>query len=390
MRTRLGVLIVGAALTAACSGKNASSVLPTAPTTAPSSPAGPTTAQTGASISGLLQNATPAATVAIAGSASATAADAAGRFTLTNVPTGDVQLQISAAGGSASVAIAGVQPAQAVEVTITLAGASATLESEVRNGAGDAELKGLVEAMPPATAAATFRAAGKTVRTDAVTVFHRGSAAATFADVKAGLRIEARGSLAGDTFNATDVQIEDRAGAPAPAPLPTPTPTPTPAPVPSPGPGPEVETTGTIDGLSGSAASFQFSIGSRVFRGDVSAQIVGSSNTAKSFADLKNGQTVEVKGVQKDGFVQLTVIHIEGPETEPNDGVEIEIEGTLGSLTGSCPAISSSVSGTPFATSGATLFDGTACTAFKAGDRVQVKGPKSADGSIAATRVRKR
>jgi hypothetical protein len=475
MRKSLGAIMVAAALSAAaCGGKGNA---PTAPSGGgagtPVSPAGPAS-PAAATIIGSVQNASAGATVGIGGTSMSAALDPAGRFTLANVPAGDVQLQVNSGAAQAAVPIPGVQASQTVEVVVMVSGASASLESEVRHGVGEAELKGVVEALPPTTPALTFKAAGKTVTTNGSTVFVSHGATRTFADLKLKMRVEVKGTLAGDTFTATRVEIED-AAAPAPGPAPAPTPNP-PAPAPKPEPG-EAELSGTISALSGSASSFQFNIGSRVVKGDGKTSILGSSNAVKAFADLKNGTTVEVKGVQREGFVQASRIKIEGAETEPHDppgveaeltgaisalsgtassfqfnlgsrvvkgdgktsilgssnavktfadlkngttvevkgvqregfvqasrikiegaenephdplGVEAEVEGMLGAVSGKCPAISSSVSGTPFTASAATEFEGAACEAFKSGDKVQVKGTKKADGSISATRLRRK
>jgi hypothetical protein len=271
------------------------------------------------------------------------------------------------------VPIAGVQAAQTIEVVVSVSGGSANLESEVRHGAGESELKGVVEAVPPATAALTFRAAGKTVATNAATTFVNGTIASLFV----GAHVEVKGTLVGDTLNASRVEIEDaRVAGPPPAPTPG-------------GEQNEAELTGTIAALTGSAGNFQFTAGGRTIRGDATTAISGRSNTAASFADLKNGSAVEVHGIQRDGFVQATRIHIEDADAaEPHD--EAELQGTLGAVTGSCPAIRSSVGGTTFVTSATTQFDGAGCAAFKSGDRVEVKGARQPDGSIAATRVEKK
>ena len=368
----LGTMLVATALSLTACGSKAN-----APT-APSSESGAASA-TAAVITGSVRNSTASATVGVAGTSLTSGLDAAGRFTLSNVPTGDVQLQVISAGANAMVPIAAVQAAQTIEVVVSVSGATASLESEVRHGVGETEVKGFIEALPPTTAAATFRAAGRTVTTSASTTFVNGNATRTFADLRVGMRVEVKGALAGDTIIATRVGIE---GAAAPVPAPAPAPKPEPA---------EAELSGAISALSGGAASFQFNLGTRVVKGDGKTAIVGSSNSVKAFADLKNGVAVEVNGVQRDGFMQASRIHIESPETESgDDDAETEVEGTLGVLTGTCPSIKSSVGSTVFATSPATQFDGTACTAFKSGDRVQVKGTKKSDGSISATRLRKK
>jgi hypothetical protein len=468
MRRHLGAILCAAMMAAACSGK---STMPTAPSGAqptPATPGGPTTQST-ATIKGNVRNASSSGTVSIAGTSMSAALDAAGRFMLGGVPTGDVQLQVNTAGAAGSVPIAAVLPSQTIEVVVAMGSGSATLESEVRHGAGEAEVKGTITALPPTTAALTFTAAGKTVVTNSSTVFS-GGPTKSFADLKVGMRVEAEGTLSGDTLTATRVEIEENEAEhppsptpPAPAP-PSPTP-PTPTP-PAPKP-PEVELRGTIAGLTGSASAFQFTLGTTTVKGDATTRINGDdddmpktfadlkngltvevhgtqasgfvqatriqirkseverevsgtvagltgsasafqfmlgtttvkgdattkfggdSDTPKTFADLKNGATVEVKGVQGDGFVQATRIQIDKPENGPGDdnGDEVELEGQLGPVTGTCPAISSTVGTTKFTTSSATRFEDAACTAFKAGDRVQVKGTRNADGSVKATQV---
>lgn len=373
MQKLLGVMLVSASLgTAACGGT--SNAL-----TSPSSGGG-ATSSTAAMITGSVRNASSSGTVAVAGTTMTTALDAAGHFTLANVPTGDVRLQVNSGGASAMVPIAGVQAAQTIEIVVSVLGSSANVESEVRHGAGETELKGVVEAVPPVTAASTFRAAGKTVVTNASTAFANGS----LGGLATGMHVEVKGTLAGDTLTAARVEIQ---GAPASGPFPAPTPTP-----PAPGPEPtEAEFSGTISALSGTAASFQFTVGSRVVKGGGTTAITGDSNTARSFADLKNGGTVEVHGVQQSGFVQATRIRIEGPETEPGDNHdEADREGALGAVSGTCPVITSSVGGTKFVTSASTRFEGAACAAFKSGDRVEVKGTTNRDGSMAATRLEKK
>jgi hypothetical protein len=460
MQRLLTTTVLAAALVAAaCGGKGSAPTAPSNEGTNAAAPSGPATPGS-ATITGRVQSAGSGATVAVAGTQASTGLDAAGNFTLRNVTPGDVQLRVSSAGANAMVALAGVQAAQTVEIVVSLSGASANLESEIRHGAGEAELKGIVDALPPSTPALTFKAAGKTVVTNASTVFVNGSATRSFADLKIGTRVEAKGSFAGDTLTATRVEIEDHAGVPNPGPSPAPAPTPK----------PEAELSGAISALTGSASSFQFTIGSRVVKGDATTTILGHSNTTKAFADLKNGADVEVKGVQQDGFVQASRIKLEdeaeeqeaefsgtisgltgsasafqfnvgsrvvkgdattailgdsntaktfadlknGAEVEvkgiqqtgfvqasriklededdaepENENDEVEVEGTLGTVSGTCPAISSTVNTTKFTASASTRFDNP-CAGFKSGDKVEVKGSKNADGSIAATRLKKK
>jgi hypothetical protein len=201
----------------------------------------------------------------------------------------------------------------------------------------------------------------------------------TFADLKNGVNVEVKGVQKDGFVQASRIHLENEA---------------------APGPGAEAELEGTVSGLTGSASSFQFTIGSVKVNGDGTTTFdgsgsgSGSGSSTKSFADLKNGVKVEVKGVRAtDGSVRATRIHIENDEDDNDNDEnenEAEVEGTLGAITGTCPAITSTVGSTKFTTSASTRFDDAACSAFKAGDKVEVKGSKNADGSIAATRLKKK
>jgi len=469
-RVLSSVFILAAIATGGC-GKSSTPTAPSnAGTGAPASPSptGPA-APSGATVMGHVQSAAQGTTIAVAGTSSSAVLDGSGGFSL-NVSPGDVQLQVKSAAATATVAIQAVQPAQTVEVIVSVAGASATVESEVRHGAGEAELKGVVEALPPTTSASTFKAAGRTILTTASTVFVKGSVTRTFADLGLGNRVEVHGTLSGDTLTASRVEIEDH-GVPTPAPTPAPGPGPSPGPNP-PAPNPNAEVSGVVSALTGTASKFQFSIGSQIVNGTAATIIDGSGRAATTFADLKNGVRVEVKGTRNsDGSVQATRVHVEDANEQENEvelkgaiagltgtaslfqftvngtvvkgnstttfgggddavadnshasasfadlknGVEVEVKGTrntdssvqasriqledenenenevessgtMGAVTGACPSITSSVGTTPFTTSPSTRFD-SACSSFASGQRVEVKGTRLANGSIAATRL---
>jgi len=118
-----------------------------------------------------------------------------------------------------------------------------------------------------------------------------------------------------------------------------------------------------------------------------------SSTTVKRRGDvqsldtLKVGQSLHVIGTrQSDGSLAARLIEIDDDAT----GGEFEIEGSMGGLKGTCPSLTFGVNGFSIATNGSTTFDGTACSAFKNGDKVNVKGLKQADGSVLATRLRRK
>src|SRR5262249_15706436 len=152
----------------------------------------------------------------------------------------------------------------------------------------------------------------------------------------------------------------------------------------------EAEIKGVVAGLTGTASSFTFTVNGKTVKGnsstiftsgdDANVSDHGSSSTA-TFADLKNGVTVEVKGTTNtDGSIQAQQSQIEEAENEQE---EVELRGTLGAVTGACPAISSTVSSTKFTTSASTRFDDP-CSSFASGSSVEVQGTKNADGSLKA------
>jgi hypothetical protein len=453
MRKCLG-LVLGVVLLTACGGRGNS---PTAPSpsdgvsaaaatingTVEGAPSALLGASTGAALAGV--------TVTVVGTSIASGVDAAGRFSLMNVPPGSVALRIAGGGVDATVSITPVQASQNIDLLLVVSGNSASVEREVRKGGGESELEGRVESLPPTTAALTFVAAGRTVKTDGATQFVDGGQTRSFGDLRIGMRVHVKGQLAGDTFAATRVELQNsNAGVP-------------------------VEVNGIIDTVTGSAASFQFKIGSRVIRGDNTTAFSGEGPSSQGFASLKDGVRVEVKGEQRDGFVLALRIHVngsgddddddgdEGGEdhsasvhgalktisgTKPNlvllvdsttvrtsstttvkrrgdvqtldaltagqslhvegarqpdgsidarkieidddaEGGEFEIKGALGGLSGACPSIGFSINGFSIQTSASTAFDGVSCAALKSGDRVEVKGTRQANGSVSATRVKR-
>jgi hypothetical protein len=456
MRRGLGLTLVAALLAGACGGGSGSPTGPSTPGTQPGAPSGASATITG-SVQGASSAMTSASggaaltgvTVSVVGSSISAVVDAGGRFTLANVPAGPVTLQLTGGGANATVTLGPVEASQTVDVVVAVAGATASVESSVRSGSGEAQLEGRVESLPPTMPALTFKAAGRSVRTDASTVFTDGGQARTFTDLRIGMRVHAKGSLTGDTFTAARVELQNSNTT-----LP-------------------VNVNGAIDTLTGTAGAFQFNIGSRRIRGDAQTVFFGDGDRPDSFASLKEGSRVEVKGEQRDDFIYAMRIHINGPPTPttpPDDGQdssasihgtlnamsgakpalvltvgtttvrtsastevkrrgdvqtldalkvgqslhvvgvrqsdgsldarkieinddatggEFEIEGSVGGLKGACPTVQFSVNGFSVTTSAATVFEGGACSSLKSGDKVTVKGLKQADGSVSATSVKK-
>lgn len=170
----------------------------------------------------------------------------------------------------------------------------------------------------------------------------------------------------------------------------------------------EAELHGLISALGGSSSAFDFTIGTTKVRGDSQTTFFGDGDKPDTFASLRNGAKVEVKGVTRDGFVYAQRIHINGGnsgaddddnDNEPDDhnnggddnkAGEAEASGTISGITSGCPSITFSVGATAVSTNPSTEFKGAACTALKNGDQVKVEGTRASAGApIVAKEVKK-
>ena len=391
-------------------------------------------ASTGAAMSGLV--------VTVVGTNISATVDAADRFTLNGVPPGDATLKFSGAGVDSTVPLAQLRPAETVSLVLSVAGASVSVDSEIRSTPSSQQLEGRVESLPPTTAANTLIVAGKTVKTDSGTRFEQGSATKSFADLLIGMRVHVEGAAAGSDITASLIRIQN---------------TNTWIPV---------DVNGVIDSFTGTSTMFQFKIGSRQVKGDDLTVFFGNS----TFSMLKDGVRVEVKGQQRDGYIYAERIHVNGGDDDEDSGQddsasiqgvvtsitgakpaltlmvggtvvrtsastdvqrrgdmqtldalkvgqtlhvvgvrqsngsidarhifidddpaggEFEIQGSVGGLKGTCPSVTFGVNGFSITTNGSTTFNGGACSTFKNGDKVTVNGVKQADGSVLATTVKK-
>ena len=436
------IALLAAAVAAGCGGSSGSPTSPSAGGAAGAtisgsvrSGAGILAASTGGALAGV--------TVTVEGTGIRSGVDAAGRFSLSGVPGGPVQLRFSGPGVDATLPLSPIQGAPTIELVVSLTSTSATLESERRSATGDVEIEGRVESLPPTTADGAFKVSGVTVITNGSTRFEGGS----FSSLELGMRVHVKGTASGADVTATLVQIQN---------------TNTSIPV---------QVNGVIDTLTGDASAFQFKIGSRVVRGDSLTDFFGDGDSPDTFASLHDGDRVEVKGQQRDDYVYAARIHINGSDDEDGSGDqdssasihgeltamsgtppaltltvggttvttnsgtvvrrrgdvqtlaelrlhmslhvvgdrqsdgsivarmiqidddetggEFEIAGALGGLQGTCPSVSFNVNGYRITTSGSTTFEGGACSTLKSGNQVEVKGVVQADGSVAATRVKK-
>ena len=226
LRTSLAALVaVAAMMTVACGG--ASSISPTAPTSAAGASgtavitgqvSGVTSVTAAASTQQSLNAAKPV-TVTVVGTGISTGVDGAGRFTLTGVPAGDVQLKIEGNGANAVVTISGVSPSDRIEISVSVSGSSAHVDSEHRGNDGanhdadddgpnhdttEAEANGVVAALTGKCPALTFTLGTTTVKTSPSTRFADSSCSL----IANGKRVEAKGPRQADgSIAATKVEV---------------------------------------------------------------------------------------------------------------------------------------------------------------------------------------
>jgi hypothetical protein len=213
--------------------------------------------------------------------------------------------------------------------------------------------------------AVTFVLSGTTVHTSDKTVFEVG----TCADLKDGVRAGAMGPKRLDgSIDAERIRV---AGTP-------------PAPGPRPEPPPHVG--GIVASLTGACPALTFVLSGTTVRTTASTVFEGGT-----CADLKDGMRAGAAGPKgTDGAIEARHVRMaNAPGPRPNPGPP-PLMGTVGSLTGACPALTFVLSGTTVHTTDKTVFGPGACSDVKEGKPAGAIGPKRADGSIDAEHVRVR
>lgn len=147
MRNPVGLLVL---IFATACGESSQLGSPAAPTPAPGSSRLGTAIISGtvngtSSISTQLAATTGGLTITIVGTNLIAATDTAGRFTLQDVPSGDVQLRFAAPGIDAPITISGVQDGEHIQIVVKVSGSSAVIESRQGHGPDNkVELEGRI------------------------------------------------------------------------------------------------------------------------------------------------------------------------------------------------------------------------------------------------------
>ena len=306
---RILLLALSTAIAAACGGN--ASVSPTAPSAAGAGAAGAVimgqvsgasapiatrdtsgaigTRETSVTCGTFGTLATSSITVKITGTNISTVTDGQGQFTLTGVPPGNVQLEFSGQGINAKIVISGVSAQDEINISVTLNGNNARVDSERRKkrddrGKDQDDISGPVATLGGTCPTLAFIVQGTRVTTTASTTFE----GVTCANLKNGAKVKVVGQRASDgTIAATRVQIDDDRK--------------------EDGGKDQNEVKGAVAGLTGTCPSLTFTV-----QGTKVTTTAGTTFDDLTCARVQNGLIVEVKGPrQGDGTVAATRVELD-------------------------------------------------------------------------------
>jgi len=166
--------------------------------------------------------ATTPVTVTVVGTNISTTIDGSGRFNLTGVPAGDVQLKFAGAGLDATLTLRGVKAGDRIEITVRVTDSSVRIEAERRQPRGGDddddddddddndrdgdEIKGLVSGLTGTCPDITFTLNNVSVKATSATRYEDG----TCARVRNSLRLEVHGRRQADgSMQAARIELDD-------------------------------------------------------------------------------------------------------------------------------------------------------------------------------------
>jgi uncharacterized protein DUF5666 len=383
LRTSIGLALLALFLTlTACGGSS-----PTEPTPA-GGPAPAPPATSGATIAGQISTgtagsaaregiattrATPVTSVSVVGTTLTAAADSTGRFTLSGVPAGAATLRFTGPGTDATVAVGEVRAGDTVTLTVAVNGGAAAILDDSRHPSGaPTPINGVVRNLTGTVDAFEFTIDGRRIRGDRVTEFygHPNMTPARVFEEMNNTRAEVKAWPRDGFWYAERLHVNVDEEVPE-----TPT-----------GPTTPNDDSASIEGLltamSGARPSLTLTIAGTVVRTSGST-VVQRRGDVQDLSVLQIGMTIHVVGDRRgDGSIDARRLQIKDDAT----GAEFEIEGSVGGLKGSCPAVTFGVNGFNVATTSATTFT-PACGDLKNGNKVKVRGVVQGDGSVRATSV---
>ncbi|HET7294392.1 MAG TPA: DUF5666 domain-containing protein [Vicinamibacteria bacterium] len=153
--------------------------------------------------------------VTVVGTPISATTDSSGRFTLSDIPTGDgsVALRFEGRGINATLEISGLTPGQTLQISVQLSGNHATLDGHddddnegEDDDQGEVEFKGHIESIGDSSLVVD----GRTVLVDASTRIKDGDTEITLADLVVGALVEVEGFVQSDgSVLAKKIKVED-------------------------------------------------------------------------------------------------------------------------------------------------------------------------------------
>lgn len=225
-------------------------------------------------------------TVTVVSTGQSTMTDSSGNFTLTGVPSGDVDLHLKRSDFDVTVKFT-VPAGSTANITISVVGSSAVVTS--RGHAGE-EIEGLVQSNSPTLIVLDNRLGAVTVKTDSTTIIRRGDAAILLSQIQVGMRVHVKALLQSDgTYLATEILLQDE----------------------------KVGGESDVDGTVGTVNTAQKSFTVATASGPITVTTNPGTNFKKkgstaSFSDVVTGAMVDVEGtLQSDGSVLARKVTIE-------------------------------------------------------------------------------
>ncbi len=146
--------------------------------------------------------------VSVTGTNLTTTTDGAGKFVITGVPSGTVELHLEGPGLDARLSISGLTAGQTLTITVRASGSHASLESDEDDQDHGAELKGAIQSIDLATS--SLMVAGRKVVTNASTrIVGEHDATLALKDLKTGERVEVKGIAQASGVLARKIEVGD-------------------------------------------------------------------------------------------------------------------------------------------------------------------------------------
>jgi len=294
---------------------------------------------------------------------------------------------LSACGGDSKTPTAPTVPNGSAAATSPGSPESATPPNAPPSSTNSVEVRGVIDTVTGTPAAFQFKIGSRVIRGNAQTAFTAHGQTDSFASLKDGQDVEVKGTQQADFILATRINVEDDA--------------------------PDADDDededdndadennddddddnnqdqsaslhGALNAMTGTAPNLVLTVGSTTVRTSSSTDVKRKGDLLP-FSALRTGMSLHVVGTrQTNGSIDARKIEI-----EDEDEAEFRTEGSLTGLTGTCPAVRFTLAGSTIVTSTLTRFDDIACSTLASNMRVEVRGFRQSDNTVAATRVKRK